>query len=192
MGRVNEAIPHFQIALQITPEYLEARNNLGSALRQTGRVDEAITQYQEALRIKPDSAGTHYNLGNALLQKGNVSEAIAHFQQAVQIGPADPAAQNNLAWLLAACPEASLRNGARAVELARQANALTGGKNPIILHTLAAACAEAGRFSEAVETAQRALRLAGEQSNTGLAGQLQLELKLYRAGSPYHLPAQTH
>jgi cytochrome c-type biogenesis protein CcmH/NrfG len=191
-GNVGEAITQYQNALQINPDYVDALNNLGSALRQKGRVDEAIRHYQEALKIKPDFAGAHYNLGNALLQKGKVGEAIAHFQQAVQIGPADPAAQNNLAWLLAACPEASLRNGAKAVELARQANALTGGENPIMLHTLAAAYAEAGRFSEAVETAQRALLLAGEQSNTGLAGQLQLEMKLYRAGRPYHLPAQTH
>ncbi len=191
-GRVDEAITQYQNALQINPGYVDALNNLGSALRQKGRVDEAISHYQEALKIKPDFAGAHYNLGNALLQKGSMSEAIAHFQMALQLEPADPGVQNNLAWLLAACPEASLRNGNKAVELARQANALTGGKNPIILHTLAAAYAEAGRFSEAMETAQRALRVAEEQSNTGLAGQLQLEMKLYQAGSPYHLPAQTH
>ena len=191
-GRVDEAITHYQIALQINPGYAEAHNNLGATLRQKGRVDEAISHYREALNIKPDFAGAHYNLGNALLQKGNLSEAIAHFQQAVQIGPADPAAQNNLAWLLAACPQASLRNGAKAVELAQQANEMVGGTNPIFLHTLAAAFAEAGRFSEAVETAQRALRLAGQQSNTGLARQLQLEIKLYEAGTSYHFPAQTH
>jgi hypothetical protein len=85
-----------------------------------------------------------------------------------------------------------LRNGAKAVELARQANLLTGGENPVILHTLAAACAEAGRFSEAVETAQHALRMAEAQSNTALAGALQSELKLYQAGNPLHGPAQPH
>ena len=90
------------------------------------------------------------------------------------------------------CPEASLRDGNKAVELARQANGLTGGENPIILHTLAAAYAEAGRFSEAVETAQHAMRLAEAQSNAVLAGQLQSELILYQAGSPLHIPAQTH
>ena len=110
---------------------------------------------------------------------------------ALQIEPADMKAQNNLAWLLATCPRASLRNGDKAVELARQANGLTGGDNPILLRTLAAAFAEAGRFSEAVETARRALRLAGEQSNTSLAGKLQLEIKLYQAGSPFHIPEQT-
>ena len=79
-----------------------------------------------------------------------------------------------------------------AVELAEQADALTGGENPVILHTLAAALAEAGRFSEAVETAQRALRLAEAQSNSMLAGALQSEMNLYQAGSPFHSPAKTH
>jgi Flp pilus assembly protein TadD len=85
-----------------------------------------------------------------------------------------------------------LRNGAKAVELARRANSLTGGENPVIFRTLAAAFAEAGRFSEAVETAQRALQLAGAQSNTKLAGALQSEIELYQAGIPFHSPEQTH
>jgi protein O-mannosyl-transferase len=191
-GRADEAITEYQNALWINPDVAEAQFNLGNALRQKGRVDEAITQFQQALQIKPDFAEAHYNLGNAFLQKGRVAEAISQYQQALQINSADTAVQNNLAWLLATCAEASLRNGNKAVELARQANALTGGENPIILHTLAAAFAEAGRFPEAVETAKRALRLAGAQSNTRLAGQLQSEIKLYQAGMPFHSLAQTH
>ena len=74
------------------------------------------------------------------------------------------------------------------MELARQASNLTGGENPIILHTLAAALAEAGRFPEAVETAQRAARLAGAQPNPELAAQLQSELKSYQAGAVFYSP----
>jgi tetratricopeptide (TPR) repeat protein len=191
-GKVDEAISHFQKALQLKPGLAEAHYNLGVALDQMGRVDKAIADYQKALEINPDNAKAHTNLGQDYLQEGNVKEAIPHFQRALQIEPAEPALQNNLAWLLATCPEASLRNGGRAVELARQANALTGGENPVMLRTLAAAFAEAGRFSEAVETAQRALRVAEGQSNTGLAGALQSETKLYQAGLPFHSPAQTH
>jgi len=191
-GRLDEAIAHYQKALQIQPDYAEAHYNLGNVFDQQGRLDEAITHYEKALHINPGYGLAHNNLGNALLKNGNFGEAITHFQKALQLEPADPSVQSNLAWLLAASPEASLRNGNKAVELARQANGLTGGNNLRVLHTLAAALAEAGRFSEAVETAQRALQLAGAQSNTSLAGQLQLELKLYQAGSPYHLPPQTH
>jgi tetratricopeptide (TPR) repeat protein len=191
-GRVDEAIAQYQEALQIKPDYAQAHDNLGSALLHTGRVDEAIAQYQTTLQISPDNADAHSNLGIALQQKGRVEEAIAHFQKALQIEPANPALQNNLAWILATFPEAALRNGNKAVELARQANVLTGGENPMILHTLAAALAEARRFPEAAETAQRALHLAEAQSNTMLAGTLRSEMKLYQAGMPFHGRAQTH
>ncbi|MGA3164341.1 MAG: sel1 repeat family protein, partial [Verrucomicrobiota bacterium] len=89
--------------------------------------------------------------------------------------------------VLATCPQASLRNGNKAVELAQRANQLTGDGNPVVLGTLAAAYAEAGRFPEAVETAQRALQLAETQSNTALADAIRSQLKLYQAGIPFHL-----
>ena len=149
-------------------------------------MEEAISQFQKALEIKPDYAEAHYNLGNAFLQQGRMEEAIAQFQKALTINPDYVAAQNNMAWVLATCPQASLRNGIKAVGLAERANQLTGGKNPVILATLAAAYAEAGRFPEAIETVRRAMQLAETQSNTALAGALQSQLKLYQAGIPFH------
>ena len=185
-GSVDEAITHYQKALQIKPDYAEAHNNLGKTLLKKGRVDEAIVHYQKALQIKPDYAKAHYNLGNALLEKGGMAEAITHFQKALQIKPDFPEAQNDLAWVLATSPQASLRNGNQAVELAQQANQLAGGKNPIILRTLAAAYAEAGRFGDALRSAQKAMELARAAGRPDLAGQLNGELKLYEAGLPFH------
>ncbi len=185
-GRMDEAIAHFQMALEIKPQDADIHYNLGTAFRQQGSVNEAIVQFQKALAIKPEFAEAHYNLGNALLQQGHVEEAIAQFQKSLAIKPDYVTAGNNLAWVLATSPQASLRNGIKAVGLAERANQLAGGKNPVVLCTLAAAYAEAGRFPEAVETAQRALRLAEEQSNTALAGALQSQLKFYQAGIPFH------
>ena len=93
----------------------------------------------------------------------------------------------NLAWVLATCPQASLRNGNKAVELAQRANQFMGDGNPVVLGTLAAAYAEAGRFPEAEETARRALQVAETQSNPALADALRSQLKLYQAGLPFHL-----
>jgi tetratricopeptide (TPR) repeat protein len=183
---VDEAIAQYQKALQFKPNYAEAHNNLGNTLLQMGNLDEAIVHYQKAVQIKPDSAEIHINLGKALYQKGSVDEAIVHFQKALNIAPDYAEAQNNLAWVLATCPQASLRNGNQAVELARRANWLTGNENPVFLGTLATAYAEAGRFPEAVETAQRALKLAEAQSNTALADAVRSQMKLYQAGVPFH------
>jgi tetratricopeptide (TPR) repeat protein len=149
-------------------------------------VDEAIIQYQTALQIKPDFAEAHNNLGNALLKVGRRDEAIAHFQEALQINPVYPQALNSLAWALATSPQALLRNGNKAVELAQQANQLTGGESPLILHTLAAAYAEAGRFSDAAQSAKKAIELAQAAGQQDLSGQFEGELKLYEMGLPFH------
>jgi tetratricopeptide (TPR) repeat protein len=147
-------------------------------------VDEAIIQYQMALQINPALAEAHYNLGIALLLKGEAAEAISHYQKALQIEPANVQIQNNLAWLLATGADASLRNGNKAVELAKQANDLSGGSDPSILDTLAAALAETGRFSDATRTAQKAMELARAAGQQNLVKELDGELKRYQAGLP--------
>jgi tetratricopeptide (TPR) repeat protein len=185
-GRVDEAIAELQKAVQLSPNLPEAQCTLGSAFLQKGKTDEAISHYEQAIQLKPDFAAAHGDLGNALLQKGRSAEAIAHFQISLQLSPSNPTIQNNLAWLLATCPEAALRDGAKAVALATRVNKVTGGENPVVLHTLAAAYAEAGRFAEAVETAQHALRQAPAPTNAALAAAIQSELKLYQAGTPFH------
>ena len=98
---------------------------------------------------------------------------------------------NNLAWLLATCPEASVRNGAEAVELARRAVQLSGGREPAILGTLAAAYAEAGRFPEAVQTARKALKLATQQNQHATAEAIQAKIPLYEAGTPFRQTLST-
>jgi tetratricopeptide (TPR) repeat protein len=185
-GSVDEAITHYQRAIEIKPDYAEAHNNLGKTLLNRGRVDEAITQFKMVLQIKPDHANACYNLGLALLQKGRADEAITCFQKTLLIKPDFPEAQNDLAWLLATASQASLRDGNKAVELAQRANQLAGGKNPVFLHTLAAACAEAGRFGDAIQNIQKAIELARASGQPGLVEQLSGELELYEAGLPLH------
>ena len=105
---------------------------------------------------------------------------------------------NNTAWLLATSPDASLRNGVEAVGYARRAAQLTRGQEPVILGTLAAAYAEEGQFSDAVETAHgrepchttdaRAVDLAAQQNRRTLAESIAAKIPLYQAGTPYHEP----
>jgi tetratricopeptide (TPR) repeat protein len=183
-GNVDEAITQYQKALQIKPDYMEAQVKLGNVLLQKGKADEAVAHFQRALEINPNNAGIHLNLGLCFSRLGRMDQAISQYQKALQIEPADTATQNNLAWLLATGPEASLRNGDKAVELATQANTLTGGENPVILHTLAAAYAEAGRFGDAVQSAQKAIELARAAGQQEMAAHLEDELKRYEAGLP--------
>jgi tetratricopeptide (TPR) repeat protein len=191
-GRLDEAVSQYQQALEIKPDLTPAHFNLGIIFFQQGRLNEAITHYQKVLETKPNNAVAHNNLGLSFFLVGRMGEAISQYQKALEIKPDYAEAQKNLAWVFATCPQAALRNGNKAVELAERANQLAGGDDLLILRALAAAYAEAGRFSEAVETAQRALPLAEAQSNTMLAGQLKAQLKLYQSGNPFHSHAQTH
>jgi Flp pilus assembly protein TadD len=178
----------YQRAIAIKPDFASAHTSLGAALAGAGRLDEAILQYQKSLQIDPGIVTTHTDLGVALRKKGRIAEAIEQYQAALKIQPDNMYAMNNQAWLLATYPDASARNGARAVALAQKANALAQGKVPQILDTLAAAYAEVGRFPEAAATVQQAIQIAAEQKNISLAVMLQNQLPLLQNNQPLRYP----
>jgi Flp pilus assembly protein TadD len=124
-------------------------------------------------------------------QSGRTREAIVQYRVALKLNPSLAGALNNLAWILASNPDDELRNGAEAVHLAEQACELTHYGKPAYLVTLAAAYAEAGRFPEAVATAEKAEQLATDAGLAAVAAKTRQQLKLYRAGKPYHEPALT-
>ena len=163
----------------------DLHKSMGVVLAKQGRLDEAIIQFQRVLKISPGYATVDGKLANLLDTRGRTREAIDHYQKAVQLDPRDAGARNNLAWLLATHPDATVRDGAQAIELARQAVQLTAGKVPAMLDTLAAAYAEAGRYREATETAERALQLAGPQGDPTLIQSVKARLTLYKAGIPF-------
>jgi Flp pilus assembly protein TadD len=192
IGRLMEAIAQFRTALQLQPDLAAARNNLGDALInfgcvlfQKGQLNQAIASLQEGLQIRPDNAGAYNCLGLIFLRQGQAGEAAADFQKALELQPDNADAHKCLAWMLATCPEASVRNGARAIELAQQAEQLSGGKDPAIITILAAAYAEAGRFPEAVTTARQALQLAAIQTNTAVVNALRAQIGFYEADTPF-------
>jgi tetratricopeptide (TPR) repeat protein len=186
LGKLDEAIERYQTALQSQPDNVQAYNNLGIALASRGRLDEAVVQFEQGLKIKPQDVGLHSNLANALSALGRHAEALLHYQTALKIQPNQVDTQKNLAWLRATCPEASLRNGAEALELAQRANRLCGGKRPDVLDCLAAAYAAVGWFPEALVTSRQALELARQQHAHALAAALQARIALYEAGKPFY------
>ncbi|MGH7993642.1 MAG: tetratricopeptide repeat protein, partial [Limisphaerales bacterium] len=185
-GRTPEGVEQFQKALEVAPDDADAHNELADAFFAQGRWDEASEHYQQALKQMPDSVHAHYQLGLALQCRGKSAAAIAQFQKVLELDPLHVTAQNNLAWILATCPEVSLRNGPKAVELAQQAARLSAGTSPQILDTLAAAYAEAGQFPEAARTARQALDLSVAQNNKPLAEVIQNQLKLFESHAAYH------
>src|SRR5262249_9551510 len=118
----------------------------------------------------------------------DLSGAIAHYRQALEISPGSVDAMNNLAWILATQSDASARNGPEAVRLAEKACELTGRLRALLLGTLAAAYAEAGRYPDAARTAQEACDRATQDGDKILAQKNGELLRLYRENKPYHEP----
>jgi tetratricopeptide (TPR) repeat protein len=190
-GQLDEAISSLQAAIDLRPENGPAHDNLAKALLQKGRLAEAMVHYRKFLEIEPHNVEARNILGTALIQQGHVREAIEQWQEALAMEPENGNAASNLAWVFATSPDASIRDGSRAIELAEKALRISGGEIPMIYRILAAAYAENGRFSEAIETAQHGAVLATSQGNGGLAGELQNNAALYETGKPLRDPGLT-
>ncbi len=129
-------------------------------------------------------ATAFHQRGLARADKRDFGGAISDYNEALRINPQNAGIHNSAAWLLATAPVASVRNGARAVELARKAAELSKSKDADILDTLAATYAEAANFSEAVRWQEKALEFPEFAKDQGDAARKWLER--YRKGQPYH------
>ena len=183
-GQLDEAVAHYEKAITLRPDYAEAHFNLGRALLQQGRTDEAIAEWTTRLSIDPNDVDGRTALGDALARKHRIGEALTRYQEVLKIAPHYVVALNNLAWIRSTCPDASMRDGARALELASKANNYSGGNNPVMLRTLAAALAETGRFDDAIQTAEHALQFAHLTGLMAHEEELRLDIDLYRQRIP--------
>ena len=161
-GDADAAIPHYEAALQIKPEYAEAHYNLGSALLGKGQVDEAIGHYHTALQLDPSYVDAHNNLGNALSSQQRWDEAIAEYRAALQLKPAIGITHVNLGTALA-------RKGLRNEAIAQFRRAIELDPNLAEAHyNLSRALAESGDDAEAMAHYQKAVEL--RQAARGGAG----------------------
>jgi tetratricopeptide (TPR) repeat protein len=184
-GRIDEAINHYEKAITLHPDHFLARYSLGHALLEKGDLDGAIQVCRSALLLRPADVDSQTTLAIALEENGNPAEAIQHYQKALDVAPSSIPTLTNLAWLLATNRDPSLRNGLKAVELAKQADRLVGGTNTLVLRTLAAAYAENGEFANAITTARSAMQLARMHGESAMMTDLNQQIALYQLGMPY-------
>jgi len=154
-GRLSEAIPYLESAVDIDPGSVPAHTDLGSALASDGRLREAIAQFWYAIRLDPDAPIPHNNLGSALMEDGHLREAIGEFQTALRLDPAYDDARRNLA-------AAEAQNGGPATGGPAQAHASRG-----------IALLKAGDAADAIAELETAVRIdpndADAQNNLGVA-----------------------
>ncbi|HEV2691966.1 MAG TPA: tetratricopeptide repeat protein [Verrucomicrobiae bacterium] len=203
--KYSAAEPHLAAVSKAHPNDFAAHVTLGMCLAGEGKNIAALSEYQAALKLQPKDAGTGQLLTDIAplavaegmaaskierertdLSTSNYFETASNYRNALTQNPDSTEILNDLAWLLATCPDKKIRDGAQAVTFAQHACELTQFKETIFLGTLAAAYAEAGKFDDAVTTAKRACELASKNGETELLQRNQELMILYRNHQAYH------
>lgn len=184
-GKISAAEEEAQAAVRIAPQEALTHSALGRVLALEGKSAVAVSELRKALEIQfvPSDA---VDLAISLTQEGLIAEAIAEYRMVLNKNPNAADALNNLAWILATSPDPKLRNGSEAVQLAGMACSITHRSQPTMLGTLAAAYAEAGRFDDAISTANQARELAESQGNSAVADRNAELMKIYESHRAYH------
>ena len=178
----------FERTAEVTAGNALAQFPLAQGLQYEGHLQQAAVHYRMAISMEPATfhALANMNFADLLHQMGYYKEAAAHLETSLKLNPDSTVTMNDLAWTLATCPDAKIRDGTRAVQLAQRACDLTNYRETLFVGTLAAAYAEAGEFDVAVATAQNAIDLAQQQGDMESAQKNQELLQLYLAHKAYH------
>jgi protein O-GlcNAc transferase len=99
-GRFGDAVPHYEEALRLAPDHVNALTNLGAVQHRLGRREEAAAHYRRALVIDPDAARAHINLALLLRDGGDLAGAVRHYDIARRLRPNDAEVLNQLGLAL--------------------------------------------------------------------------------------------
>lgn len=158
-GEFGEAMKHLRVLLAANPESGEVHGNVARLLAQGGRFDEAEAEWRRAIELSPGDAEAHFGLGDTAYARGRFAESIEYWRRGLLRDPTNAAVLAQIAWVLATCEAPGIRDGREAVRLATRALEQSGGKDGMIVATLAAAYAEAGLFEEAAAWGRRAMAM---------------------------------
>lgn len=179
-GKFDLAIQQLSELIKGDPNDVESRLQMAMFYQASDQPRKAVELYSEVLQKMPDNHFALRGRADALLSVGKHAEAIADYEKALKQNAEDSSVLNNLAWVLATSPIDKLRNGKRAIELAKKACELTEYKQAHILSTLAAGYAETGDFETAKKWSRKAIELGPKEQKEAL----EKELASYDAGKP--------
>jgi protein O-mannosyl-transferase len=184
MDKLEEAAAQYEETLKLQPADADAFFNLGNVRMRQQRPDLAEAAYRKALPLKQDDAVLHNNLGWTLQKSGRAKEALAEYGAALKVDPKLALAHRNTAWILATTPDDAIRDGAKALAHAKEAEAAATEPDLLTLIALGAAQAETKDFASAMKTAERAREMALKQNNQKQLAAIMAQETFYAASQP--------
>lgn len=184
-GRLDLAVERFAAAVSADPTYLQARLQLAHTLRQAGRLDEALVAYQGALSVDPRLAEARLGYAMALAGLGRWGTARAWLLEGRRAHPERLEFSERLVRVLAASPDPNVRDGDRALQLARELGKRS--RSWRTLEALAMALAETGAYAEAAARQREAIEARRREGSEPEAAMLD-ELRRYESGQPSRVP----
>lgn len=179
---LDRAIDDFNKALDLNSRLPHTYTQRGNARTLKGEFDKAMSDFEDALILDPSLASAYCGRAGVWYRKNNYEQTIIEYKEALRVDLTHVRACNNLAWLLATCPDGKYRDGPKAVEFATRAVKLR--RNYKNLDTLAASYAENGEFEKAIATEEKAIALLKEKGKYEHLDELLAHLKLYFDNKP--------
>lgn len=180
-GDLKAALDDYDQSLRIDPTLLPAQLGRGRACHLLGRFEEALTHFDAAVELDGTNTQIICSRADLLADMGRYAAAMADYARAIDLDPEFAHAYRNGAWLLATCPDASLRDAENALIGGQRALEFGYGQRHSALDTLAAAQANAGQFDAAISTVQQAIELAPESVRQAY----EVRLQLYQQHQPF-------
>lgn len=180
------AIEHLTVAARLDQRDYQAALALGAALRRTGQLQAALALYDRALGLHPEEEEPRLRQAGVLVDLGRYRQAFLVLEAGHEMLPEAGRLAAAFARLLAACPDASLRDGDRALGLSQA----VFQARPSFPHAenVALAYAELGDCAQAAEWQRRALTAA---EGSPRAAALREALARYEAGPPCRPPYES-
>ncbi len=158
-GKTDAALKDFIEASKLKNDYSWAYAQAADIYLRQNKFDAALKKVNLALKIKPDFVEALRLRARILARTGKCKEAFKDFSRAAKIRPNDPDAIQDEAWYLMTCPDEKIQDSGKAMELARKAFDLSGGKDALVQETLAEAYYRQGDPLSAVKHQTKAIEL---------------------------------
>ena len=188
-GRDEEAIKHFQATIKKDPLFGEVHFQIANVLMRTRRYDEAAAEYAKALEKNPTEAFAYIMEALALVRLGRYADARSALEKGHSTSPTDMDITNALARLLAAAPDASIRDGRRAIQLIQPAM-VQESVDTDQAETFAMALAEVGDFAKAANIQRSVIESANQDEPAARIAALHATLAGYERGEACRIPWQ--